>query len=63
MLVITRKPGESIEVDGPALIKFIDYNQGRARIGLDAPDSTRIMRTELLEREAKDANLPDVPGR
>ena len=52
-LCISRRPGESFTVDGPASIKidYIRYFNGQPsdiRIQITAPASTRILRNELL---------------
>jgi carbon storage regulator len=49
MLVLTRKPGEKIVIDGQITITLLSSEAGRARIGIDAPDDVRILREELLD--------------
>jgi carbon storage regulator len=51
MLVVTRKPGQSITVDGQAVITLVEMRAGTVRIGVEAPPTTKVLRTELLERE------------
>jgi len=51
MLVLSRKPGQSITVDGHAVITLVEIQPGKVRIGVEAPPTTKVLRTELLERE------------
>ena len=53
-LVIKRKPGESIEIDGPCTITLL--GSVSARICIEAPDTTHILRSEL---RACNSGLPD----
>lgn len=49
-LVITREPGQTIVVDGPAVITFV--NQGKkCRVLIDAPKTTKILRGELINEQ------------
>ena len=51
MLVLTRQPGESVTIGDDIVVTVLEvrgYNQ--IRIGIEAPDNIRIVRTELLER-------------
>jgi carbon storage regulator len=46
MLVLTRKPGESIYINGGIIIKVLDVRPSRIRLGIDAPTSVRVQREE-----------------
>ena len=48
MLVLTRRPGESIVVDGPAVITIVETQGKKTRVGIEADPSVRITRSELL---------------
>lgn len=48
MLVLTRKVGESIESSGPCRIVIVAAEAGRVRIGLDGPEESEFVRSELL---------------
>ena len=52
MLVLTRKVGQKIDVGSDIQITVTDIKQGAVRIGLTAPKSVSIYRTEL-KRESK----------
>ena len=49
-LVLTRKPGESIRIDGPAEVEIVDMHSGRSRISVRAPRTTKILRTEIADK-------------
>ena len=52
MLVLLRKSGQSIEVDGPCTITLLGWHGRQARIGIEGPPSTNVLRSELVERSA-----------
>lgn len=56
MLVLTRKIGEGITVDGH-LITVVAISGGRVRLGVKAPVEVKVLRSELKDRseERKDA--------
>jgi carbon storage regulator CsrA len=45
MLVLTRAPGESIEIDGPCVIKFLEVRGNRVRVGVEADLQVNIKRS------------------
>lgn len=47
MLVLTRKQDESIKIGSNIVIRVIKTKSGSVKIGIDAPDSVRVMRGEL----------------
>lgn len=47
MLVLTRKKNESINIGSDIEIMLLEIRGGRARIGIKAPYSVRVMRTEI----------------
>ena len=52
MLVLTRKPGESIRIGEDVLITVFQteaQNRGRVKIGIEAPKSITILREELYQ--------------
>jgi carbon storage regulator len=52
MLVLSRKVGEAIVIDGGIVIRVADIQGGRVRLAIDAPRSTRVDREEVHERVA-----------
>lgn len=60
MLVLTRKPGESIIIADNIRITVVDMGHGRVRLGIEAPDSMTIDREEIHERRVAEAATPQV---
>jgi carbon storage regulator CsrA len=55
MLVLARKPGESIEVDGPAKITFVKFRGHKAAVlSITAPASTQVIRSEIVGRSPEE---------
>ncbi len=54
MLVLSRKPGESIQIGNEITVTVLKVQGNRVRLGFEAPQGTRIMRWEL-EVENKEA--------
>lgn len=50
MLVLSRKIGESLRIGEDVELIILDINRGQVRLGIDAPKSTNIVRSELLTR-------------
>jgi carbon storage regulator len=51
MLVLTRRQGESICVGDGIVITVLSTENGRARIGIEAPRNVQIDRTEVREKK------------
>ena len=51
MLVLSRKAGESIQIDDNIFVTVSEVKGGRVRLSIEAPKSVRIIRKEILERE------------
>ncbi len=47
MLVLSRKVGETIHIDGQIKVKVVKINGNRVKIGIEAPDEVQIVRSEL----------------
>lgn len=50
MLVLTRKPGEAIVIDGDIRVTVLSVKGDRVRIGIDAPAQVRVDREEVHRR-------------
>ena len=50
MLVLGRKSGESIRIGEGIQITVVGINGNRVRLGIEAPDSVRVLRAELDQR-------------
>ena len=57
MLILTRKEGESVHLLGTGVVVTVASIRanGRIRLGFDAPDETKILRSELLSEEQRSA--------
>jgi len=52
MLVLSRKLGEEIVIDDQIRVTVVKVQGGRVRIGIDAPESVRVLRKELREHKS-----------
>ena len=64
MLVLSRKLGEKIAIDGEIELEVLALSGNRVRLGIVAPDDCRIMRAERLAPAdgRHDARPPSLPG-
>ena len=53
MLVLSRKVGETVVIDGNIEVKIIRIEGNRITIGIEAPSNVKILRGELTEPKAK----------
>ena len=49
MLILGRRPNESIQIGTDIEITIIDFQAGMVRLGIEAPRSTRIWRKEVWD--------------
>ena len=49
MLVLSRKPNESIVIDGRITVTVIEVRSGEVRLGIEAPRSIPVHRKEVYE--------------
>lgn len=47
MLVLSRKVGEKIVIGNDIVLTVVNVQGDRVRLGIDAPDDVRILRSEL----------------
>jgi len=50
MLVLSRKPGESIVIGEDIVITIVDLGRGRVQIGVRAPSYIPVYRKEIVDR-------------
>ena len=50
MLVLTRRPGEEIVIDGYIRLTVVSVKGDRIRLGIEAPPSVVVDRQEIHER-------------
>jgi carbon storage regulator len=49
MLILTRRPGESIQVGEDIEISVLEIRGNQVRLGINAPAEVLVLRSELLE--------------
>ena len=64
MLVLTRKKGEAIVIDGGLKITVLEVHGNSTRLGIEAPKEVPVIRSELLNRirEAISVGMPFTAG-
>lgn len=67
MLVLTRKADEELVIDGQIRVRVLSINGGCVRLGISAPRSVPVIRSELLAKapqavRSTPAECPDWPG-
>lgn len=50
MLILTRKPGETVMIGDDVTVQVLGVHGNQVRIGLDAPKTTAVHREEIYER-------------
>lgn len=54
MLILTRRVGEAILIDGGVRIVVLGSDNQGVRLGIEAPDSVGILREEIVQRIAEE---------
>ena len=54
MLILSRKLGEAILIDGGVRIVVLGVDSGAVRLGIQAPSDVGILREEIVERIAEE---------
>ena len=62
MLVLMRRPGESIHIGPNIVVTLVALERNRARIGIEAPREVPIDREEIAEKKRLEV-LVDQEGR
>jgi carbon storage regulator len=65
MLVLSRHPGETIQITGNGIdikLMLVEIRGDKARIGIEAPRDITIMRSEIIEKY-ENQNIRTDPGR
>lgn len=62
MLVLTRRPGESIIIAGDIKITVVNVGPGRVKIGIEAPPHVRVDRQEIHEKIEHSADVLAAVG-
>ena len=59
MLILSRKPGQSIIIGGIIEITVAEVRGDQVRLGITAPRSVPVFRTEVLISQNRSANGPE----
>jgi len=59
MLVLSRKPGETIQISDNIEIRILEVKGDTVRIGIEAPKSVDILRGELVQ-SVSDSNAEAI---
>lgn len=62
MLILTRKKDESIIIDGKIEIRIIEVEDGKVKLGIEAPKDIDIVRKELYKK-VKEENITAVESK
>ena len=54
MLVLTRKSGESLIIGDDVVVTIVEVRGNQVKIGVEAPDSVKVYREELLKKIMKE---------
>ena len=60
VLILNRRQGEAILIDGGIRIIVLSSDRRGARIGIEAPTSVNIQREELVTRAAVEQKVEDL---
>lgn len=63
MLILTRKAGEEIVIDGDVRIVVLSADRKGVRLGIEAPADVRILRGEIVSAVAEENRRATAPGR
>jgi carbon storage regulator len=67
MLILSRKPGESIVIDGRIVVKIVRLEGDMVKVGIEAPREVPVHRQEVYDEiqrnnmEALTEHRPQVP--
>ena len=54
MLILTRRPGQAILMDGGIRVVVLGIDSGGVRLGIEAPPEIGILREEVVQRIAEE---------
>ena len=61
MLILSRRPGEAIVIDGRIRVVVLSSDARGIRLGIDAPTEVGVVREELAERIAEQNRRAELP--
>lgn len=62
MLILMRRPGESIHIGPNIIITLVSMERNRARIGIEAPREITVDREEVAEKKKNGIEPPEKPA-
>jgi carbon storage regulator CsrA len=62
MLILGRKAGDSIVIDGGIRVVVLACDRGGVRLGIEAPPSVTILRGEIVAELAEENRRASVPA-
>ena len=62
MLILTRRPHESVRIANNIRITLLGFKGGQARIGIEAPPDVVVDREEIHLRKIKESKQSDADG-
>ncbi len=57
MLILVRKVQQGIWIGDNILIKILDVERDRVKLGIEAPSNVRVVRQELMDRDVPDVQV------
>ena len=60
MLILTRRPGESLRIGNDVEVTVMAVNGIQVRIGIKAPRNVTVDREEIAERKRRDKETPAI---
>ncbi len=63
MLILSRKEGDSIIIDGGVRIVVLSSDRRGVRLGIEAPTQTRILRGEIVDQVGQENRRATSAGR
>ena len=62
MLILTRRPHESVRISNNIKITLLGFKGGQARIGIEAPPNVVVDREEVHLRKIQESKQGDTNG-
>jgi len=53
MLVLSRKVGDSIVIDGNIVLTVVKVDRNQVRLGIEAPKHIQVLRSEIRDEEER----------
>jgi carbon storage regulator len=62
MLILTRRPEETLVIDKSIRVRVMSVNGNQVRIGIDAPKNIEVDREEIFLAKQKGRKVANVPA-